>query len=288
MTSMSQAATHHAGDAHDAAQATTAMALEDFVASIQHLPLFTGMAAQLVTSVDREDVSTTELARLISGDAALVAQLLRLVNSPYYGLRRSVGTVTDAILVLGLNTIRRVVSAAVLQRPLFAYLHDTAVARSFWRHQMLTALLARHVHADKGMDGEIAYMAGLLHDVGRLAMLVKFPQDHDALLADRAGEDHVVVERVRFGFDHAIVGAALLELWDVPGPMVMATAQHEDDDEPEDALAASVWLANRLSHRFFEEASDDMDSAPPASRMLAPDVRARIVDEIAAFESLAS
>lgn len=266
---------------------TAALApLDEFVASVEHLPLFTGIAAQLIRSVDDDEMTVNELARQISTDAALVAQLLRLVNSPYYGLRRAIATVSDAIAVLGLNLVRRVVIAAVLQRPLFAYLHDTRIARDFWRHQMICGLLARHLHQQKQLNGEVAYMAGLLHDVGRLVMMVKYPQEIDLMLEDRSLDDATSLERerARFGYDHAVVGAALLELWDVPNPMVVCAGRHAEEAEPDDPLAASVWSANLLSHRLYDEHDDPLDEAELAALAITPELREKIRKEVAAFE----
>jgi HD-like signal output (HDOD) protein len=260
--------------------------LEEFVASVEHLPLFAGIAAQLIKSVDDESMTASELARQVSTDAALVAQLLRLVNSPYYGLRRGVATVSDAIAVLGLNLVRRVVIAAVLQRPLFAYLPDTRVARDFWRHQLFCALLARHLHQHKRLNGEVAYMAGMLHDVGRLVMLLKYPLEIDAMLDDRSIEDDTALERerARFGFDHAVVGAALLELWDVPTQMVVCAGRHAEVTEPDDALAASVWRANLLAHQLFDAGAAPFDEANFADVAITVAIRKQILEEVAAFE----
>ena len=233
-------------------------ALAAFVTSVEHLPLFTGMAAQLIRCVDREDVGPPELARIIAADPALVAHLLRIVNSPFYGMTRRIGTVTEAISVLGLDLIRRTVTVAVLQRPLFAYLHDSALARAFWKHELLTAALARHIAHRMGVESEMAYIAGLLHDTGRLVMLMKFPDQQDVLLI-REGRDAMAglaEERAAFGFTHAQVGGALLELWGLPEGMVQAAHQHADETEPEDPVAAAVWLANLVAHEFGEEDDD--------------------------------
>ena len=263
-------------------------ALESFVASVQHLPLFTGTAMQLIRSVDQEDVTVGELSRLISTDAALVAHLLRIVNSSYYGVSRRIGTVSDALSVLGVNLIRRTVTAAVLQRPLFAYLHETSVARAFWRHGLLCAALARHLAMQKGVDGELAYMAGLMHDVGRLAMLMQFPQQSDVLLRVRSDDDNFGIDREfsRFGFDHAQVGGALLELWGLPEQIVQAAHQHADETEPEDPMSASVWRGNLLSHEMIDE-PDDQDVLMPwmVEAGLSVKARRQIVDEIRALEA---
>src|ERR1700712_2052797 len=211
-------------------------ALQTFVASVQHLPLFTGTAAQLVRSIDREDVTANELSRLISTDAALTAHLLRMVNSPYYGLSRKIGTVSEAFALLGLDLVRRTVTVAVLQRPLFSYLHDSATARAFWRHKLVVAALSRHVALRAGGNSELAYMAGLMHDVGRLVLVGQFPEHADMLLR-RDGEDVGGAREIEaFGFNNAQVGAALLEHWGLPEEIVQAAHEHLDLVEPEEPL----------------------------------------------------
>ncbi len=263
-------------------------ALRSFVASVEHLPLFTGTAMQLIRSVDQEDVTVGEMTRLISTDAALVAHLLRIVNSPFYGLSRRIGTVSEALAVLGVNLIRRTVIAAVLQRPLLAYLHETRVVRAFWRHGLLCAALARHLALQKGLNGEVVYLAGLMHDVGRLVMLIRFPQEIDLLLRVRSDDDDEFSfdrEHVRFGFDHAQVGGALLELWELPGPIVMCAHQHADETEPEDPLSACVWRANLISHEMIEETDDEIEQPWMVQIGLTVKGRRQILDEIAALES---
>ena len=265
--------------------------LEAFVASVQHLPLFTGTAGQLIRSVDREDVGVQELGRLIATDAALVAHLLRLVNSAFYGVTRKIGTVTEALAVLGLDLVRRTVVVAVLQRPLFAYLHDTETVRAFWRHELLCAALARHLASRQGSNSELAYMAGLLHDVGRLVMLMQFPQHADVLLRGRSDDDDTGTahELATFGFTHAQVGGALLESWGLPEEIVQAAHQHVDETEPEDAIAAAVWRGNLLSHELDDGDDESADEETPWMTAIGLSVAARhkMLEEIEAFENAA-
>jgi len=262
--------------------------LSELVGAVQHLPLFTGMAAQLISSVEREDVTMAEMGRLISSDPAIVMDLLRKVNSPFYGLNRKIGNATDAIAVLGLDQIRRIVTAAVLQRPLLAYLHDTDGARVLWRHQLLCAAIARHLHSRKGADAEVAYMAGLLHDVGRLVMVMHFPQLADDLLGPREDEVNVIAwERRHFGFDHALVGAALLKAWEMPDAMMLSTGQHHNRAEPSDPLAATIWAANALGHQLVDLPEDAVDQEHMDELGLTLDVRRALLAEVAALESSA-
>jgi putative nucleotidyltransferase with HDIG domain len=258
--------------------------LEAFVATVQHLPLFTGTAIQLIQSAEREDVTSAELSRLIATDAALVVHLLRLVNSSFYGLSRKIGTVSDAIAILGLDLVRRTVASAVLKRPLFAYLHDTESARAFWRHELICAALARHLARGTDANGELAYMAGLLHDVGRLVMLTRFPDQADLLLRGGGNEVGTASEREVFGFTHAQVGAALLESWDLPAEIVQAARHHTDETEPDDELAAAVWRANLLSYEMEDFDDDDEQKPWMAAIGLSVAARHKMIEEIEAIE----
>jgi putative nucleotidyltransferase with HDIG domain len=264
------------------------VALKTFVASVQHLPLFTGTAAQLVRSVDREDVTATELSRLIATDVALTAHLLRMVNSPYYGLSRKVGTVSEAFALLGLDLVRRTITVAVLQRPLFAYLHDSATARAFWRHKLVTAALSRHIAHRAGANAELAYMAGLMHDVGRLVLLGQFPEHVDMLLR-RNGEDAGAAREVAaFGFTNAQVGAALLEHWGLPEEIVRAAHEHMDESQPDEPLSAAVWRANLLSAEMEQvEDDEEADEVQPWMQSIGLSVSARhkMLEEIEALEA---
>jgi putative nucleotidyltransferase with HDIG domain len=222
-----------------------------FVAQVGQLPLMPGLAQVLVRSVHDEGLSAAELGGHIADDAGLAAQLLRLVNSPFYGFSRRIGTVSDAIAVLGFNLVRRIVTAAVLQRPQPSVLPDGPATRAFWRHQLLTAALARFAHGQHGDEGEEqAYMAGLLHDIGRLAMHACRPPVDGLLLPSHCvGEEALVKdERARWDFDHAEAGAALLQAWQLPAVLVHAVWQHASPTAPDEATAASVWQANRMAH----------------------------------------
>ncbi len=266
----------------------SAPAVEAFVASVRHLPLFSGTAMQLMRSVGRENVTAGELVRLISTDAGLVAHLLRIVNSPYYGLASRLATVGDALSVLGFDRVRRIITAAVLQRPLMTYLHDNDVVRAFWRHELTCAALARHLAMRRGLDGEIAYMAGLMHDIGRLALLMQYPEHTDLLLRVRgeADDDHFDMDREleQFGFDHAQVGGALLKLWGLPAPIVQAANDHVDETVPASPMSAAVWHANLLSYRMVDD-TEQVEEPWMVEIGLTVRMRREILDEIAALAS---
>jgi HD-like signal output (HDOD) protein len=263
-------------------------ALASFVASVRDLPLFSGTALRILQSVGSEDVSTDELARMVSADAGLAAALLRMVNSTYYMPAHKVSTVGAAITVLGLDQVRRTVVSAVSQRSVAAYLKDSRVVRDFWRHLLLTAAMSRHLAERDRLDGEVAYMAGLMHEVGRLAMLIRHPHLDNLLLRVRGDDDGLDIDRERahFGFDHARAGGALLEHWGLPLPIVQAAYDHGGDERPADPLSAAVWRANLLAHDMVAESvADDVELPWMTAVGLTVAQRRRIFEEIAVLES---
>ena len=140
---------------------------------------------------------------------------------------------------------------------------------------------SRHLAQQRGFNGEQAYLAGVLHDVGRLVMLMSFPDQIDLLLR-RSGDDvdGMQQELDQFGFTHAQVGGALMELWGLPEGIVQAAHQHTDETEPEDGMAAVVWRANLISHEFGDDADDGVERPWMESIGLDEDGRRRILDEI--------
>jgi len=262
-------------------------AVNAFVASVRHLPLFSGTATRLMRSVGQENITARELSKVISTDAALVAHLLRIVNSPFFGFTRSIGTVPDALSVLGADQVRRTVMAAVLQRPPTDHLVDSRAIRGFWHHELVCASLARFLAFQRGCDVELAYMAGLMHDIGRLAMLMKYPAHAGVLLRIAHDDDEIGVDRevAIFRFDHAQAGSALLELWELPAQIVQAAREHVSVSEPDDPVSACVWRANLLAHTVTHE-PDDLDVERPWMTEIGMTVKTRrkMLDEIRALQ----
>lgn len=197
--------------------------------------------------------SAAALGRVISNDPALTARLLKLVNSAYYGRRAPVETVSRAVSIIGtreLQVLTLAASAVEVFERVPVHLVDMV---SFWRHSVFCALITRRLGARCAvLHGERLFVAGLLHDVGRLLMLARLPaQTAEALAAAREGWRH---ERRALGFDHAAVGAELLALWRLPVTLQAAVRWHHAPGEAEEASleAALVHLADAATHALEE------------------------------------
>lgn len=161
-----------------------------------------------------------ELGRMVARDPLLAARVLRLANSPFYGLARQVGSLRDAVVVLGFSNLRSVLlSAGVIG----AFSDSKAISRS-----LATAAASRSLAKSMKLDQGMACTAGLLHNLGAL-LLGHFAPDHWQALADTSIEDadsRLLQERQTFGFDHCELGAEIAGDWRFPEAIQTAIRLH--------------------------------------------------------------
>ncbi|RJP81630.1 MAG: HDOD domain-containing protein [Candidatus Zixiibacteriota bacterium] len=241
--------------------------------SIPGLPALPAVAAQLMEAMDDPTTSAAELARLISSDPALTARLLKLANSTYYGFPRRIGTVNLAVVVLGLETVRDL-SLSVLITDCFYHPHDDLPFPfdKFWSHSLTSAVAARLIFRLCGIPnpGE-GFVAGLVHDIGKLFLGRYYPQKYAAALRrTEEGVSLLEAEREVFGAAHPLAGAWLLDSWNLPAWLVEAVRDHHaaSGDAGRQALAISFAdLLVRRAHfdgggpRHDREASPEMVGA---------------------------
>lgn len=198
------------------------------VRRIRDLPALPTIVFDLITSFARADVDVATLADKISRDQALAAKILRLANSSFYGLQAKVGTVKQAIVVLGFDSARALaVASSVIERFGDERLAEIDVIE-FWRHSIATALCARALARHAGLSKDQAFIAGLLHDIGRLVLASAFPADY-ARVTDHCTREGISLSDAELrvlGVDHQRVGQLLGEAWRFPPPMQRAIGQH--------------------------------------------------------------
>lgn len=209
---------------------------------LTRLPVMPGLALRLIKSLADERMDRAGLARMIAADPALSAELLRMANSPFYGFSEQISALDEALNLLGLNLVRRIATATVLGRSLAPLLPTGAVAQDFWHQQLMVAALSHELASNS--EAESAYMAGLLHKIGLLA-LATLPEGPGI---SSSGNEALQLEQERrqFGLDHAELGAALLRAWHLPAPLVDAARLHVAQERPVQAMAEVVWRARRL------------------------------------------
>lgn len=220
------------------------MDLQSLIDQPGKLPTIPKVAQQLIASFSAQDVSVGAVAEQIALDPALTARLLRLANSAYFHVSRSIGTVEAALQMLGFVMVRNLVLGSSMAG---AFKHVPNVdLPQFWRHNLVAACASRWLARRVDLNADLVFTLALLHRIGQLHMQVLMPQallplNRQMPLLDgrRAG-----LEQQAFGFHFGQVSAALAQHWNYPRPLVEALQRVEQplEGEPFSAAAAVVHL----------------------------------------------
>jgi HD-like signal output (HDOD) protein len=222
-----------------------------FIEQAKELPVMPPVAAEIIRKAEDPDTAVKELSELISRDAALAVRVLKIANSSFYAMPREIQTIQQAIMLLGYSTLRSVVVAASM-KDVFA--RFGLAERLLWEHAVAGAVAANRLAREiGGMSAEELFLAGLLHDVGRLVMYSQAATQYQEVLKViyAEGGDPVQLERQSFGFDHCEVGRLVLEKWRLPARLVGAIGGHHDPDavngkSGEKPLAAVLQVVDRF------------------------------------------
>lgn len=213
------------------------------------------------------------LEEVISRDQALTAKVLKMSNSPYFGVRGEISTVSQAIVVIGLRRLRSLVVAASIDG---LFQSKTLKDTLLWEHSLATALSARRLSSLCDFEGsEEAFVAALMHDIGK-PILDRNLKEHYQQVVERVyneGTTFRQAEQQLLGFDHAEVGGLLTEKWGFSVPLQEAVRLHHDPESAVESpqLCAIVSLANSICVKLGigPEKDPDLDLAQlPAARIL--------------------
>jgi len=207
-----------------------------------NVPVLPAAASKLMRMA-ADEASVADLERIAASDPVLAARLLGVANSAIFGRGAEIRSLTQAILRLGIPFSRKTLLTAC-----FGTLFASAVLAEIWKHSKTVAALAHELAAEVGSDPEIAYLAGLLHDIGRL-LTQRCPGEIQAEMCSllSAGFPLVYAETLMYGVDHAALGGDLLTAWRVPPELVEAVAFHHRPESTGSALAGILCLAEEES-----------------------------------------
>lgn len=233
--------------------------LEDLIQQVRKLPAIPAVAMEVLQSMAGADTDVERLARQISHDQAIAARVLRVANSPFYGLQARIGSIQDAIVVLGISAVRSIVLAAAMIAGMPEGRCPGFSQKRFWKHVLGVAVAAQSLARPLKRSPEPLFVAGLLHDIGRLAMTVLCPDDFEQVLSMARERDCMLreAELAHFGFDHSAVGAALGEHWNFPASVVDALAWHHLPARGmPGGLAGIIHYADAIAHALDLEGAD--------------------------------
>jgi len=233
---------------------TTSMTatIRERVARIETMPSVPAVFIPLLEMLNLpiENVKLDEVVKLVSYDNTIAVQCLRMAGSPLFGLAKSPESIKGAVISLGLRRVETILLTCCLGHafPAKSLAVDPTV---FWRHSLGCAMVCRKFSDKLGSaDGDKAYMAGLLHDIGFLVSCIAFPKELGTALVLATKEQTPIdeAERTTMGFTHCDTGRALAEKWHLANDMVQVIAHHHDPEQSEAAqpLVALVHLSDLL------------------------------------------
>ena len=230
--------------------ALVSIRMEDLLATVQRLPVFPAVALRALMIAPDEDTSFEQMESLLSSDQVLAGAVIKTANSSLFSPARRISTIAQAMAYIGVEGARRVVLAHVF-RPLYA----SPALQKLWKHAVETAVKAERLACLSGkVNGQEAFLAGLVHDVGRLALhrLGGAEGERYARLRER-GADAVFVELMLCGFDHGAAGAEILRSWSFPAALVEAVQHHHRPEACPSPMAALLHAAESWSDTAGDE-----------------------------------
>jgi putative nucleotidyltransferase with HDIG domain len=256
--------------------------LAQVVAGLDTLPSAPHTFGRLQQALRAPGVSAAQIGALAAKDAALSAKLLQMVNSAFFGLARVVRAPGEAVILLGIQRVAALVLVAELVGRISPHVARALRLQQLWQHCLRTGAIAERIAQREALTPplrETVAVAGLLHDVGKLALAVALPERYRELLAQGpdVGRSDPAAEQKLLGSDHARVGAYLMSLWGLPGDVVQAIAFHHPPSAAGPDIVARIGEAALLVHAAdrLEHALDAHLPNPPALAAIPADRCAR-------------
>jgi HD-like signal output (HDOD) protein/CheY-like chemotaxis protein len=228
-------------------------AVHEIVGRLQTLPATPRVYFELTRVLANDDAGVPEVVRVVEQDPTLVAKVLQLANSAFLGLGRRVSTIAEATAYLGTRMIKDLT--------LMAHVFDSgesapgrAMRDAVQQHSLLVGSTARRLASNDRAVAEGAFVAGILHDIGKLVMTADRSAEYEELCGRAAAEQRPLfeLERDEYGATHAELGGYLLGLWGLPYPAIETAASHHAPDRvdrrPGLDVFGAVYIANVLTH----------------------------------------
>ena len=233
--------------------------LDTLIRHIHTLPSLPRVIVEIMQSFNNDNIDTSTLARQIESDLGIVAKVLRVANSPFFGLSGQIGSIFEAIVVVGFNNLRGLVTSAAIINILPKQL-KTFDLQAFWQHSIRTAVCARLLAKPVGIDQEAAFTAGLLHDIGILVIGMHFSEamEKNGMQFDTGTPESLQIEHDVIGMEHATLGGEVAKHWHFPEPIQQAISQHHVSMPAghKNILVDVLYVANLFSHSLSHGKAD--------------------------------
>ena len=238
--------------------------------SLHELPAMPNVVTRALGVIKDPNSGARDLAKTIENDHAITAELLKIVNSPYFGLSKNIQTVGQSITLLGFNEVKSVILSCAM-KPMMT----TQGGKDLWEHAVNTAVAAETIAKKLGRsDYDDCFAQGLMHDLGKIVFEIYNRKNAaEAIRLERSGADVLMAEKMVFGFDHTEVGYILGNRWQLPKMIISIMRHHHKPQFSEFKTSAGIiYIADRIVHD------------PMKNPVIEPEVRGRLGFEISNIE----
>jgi HD-like signal output (HDOD) protein len=231
--------------------------LDRIIKKNYEIPTIRTVVDEIIKKSHNRTISIPEFIKIVSCDLVLTSQVLKIVNSSYFNHPKSVNTIDEALLILGIDKFQRIILALALYT-VYSKMDNiyTPEIVKIWKHAFLTGLATRRLSEinTKSDSGEM-YSAGLLHDIGKIVLVHEFGTEYLLLIkkTNHQGIKLIDLEKNCFGYNHCEIGEALLKDYNLPENIILMVRQHHTPEQfdPIDSRYSSIktiYLGNIMAH----------------------------------------
>ena len=258
-----EAQTDEASDSYDSDPAEETVSadqvkIERLIRAVDNLPPVPRNISKALGMIDDPRTTASKLSSVVSGDLALTGKVLKMANSSYYGFPRKIKSIKEAIVILGFDTMKNLITASSMQKVIDREMPGYKLQKGeLWRHSMACAMCAEtltNVLGRSDISGEEAFLAGLLHDMGKVVLDHFLREEYEKIMALVISDDisFYQAEQACLGFNHAEIGAKIATNWNLPLSIVQAIEFHHDPlkSKRSQVLASVVKMSDSICFTF--------------------------------------
>ncbi len=239
------------------------------IAQIESIPTLPTVAFRVLEVTSNSESSANDLMEIIGPDVSLTAKILKIANSPFYGLTREITSLQHAVTILGFKEIRNIVISTVAFESFKNFKRDDKFdINKFWRHSFYCGLAAKIIAVDLKSSSNELFVAGLIHDIGKLVMYLAFPVEFlklvDMMSPLKLKYTAFEAEKNVFEMIHDEVGMKLLKKWMFPESLITAVGFHHHplEADKKSPFPIIVYVADILAHVYEMHAEDEENASP--------------------------
>lgn len=249
---------------------------------IDSFPVLPVTVTNLMTVTSNPESSVQDVVEVILTDQSLCLTVLKIANSVLFGRPKKVDSIKMAVAILGFNEVQRIALAKALINSFskIAKQHKSSIDK-FWEHSFVCGMVARVIAQDLYVSPDIAFMGGLIHDIGKLIMLETFVDDYALDWMIKISNEKMLHDELHmFSFTHDKVGGQLLRKWFFPENLITAVEYHHRPSEADEekGVAHIIQLADILTHYCFNQQALGDDDILTAINCSLPDIRSQWQD----------